>query len=556
MLVRPPRLMRYTRALIPTLKEAPSDASDASHALLLRAGYVRRLGAGLYAYLPLGLRLLRKLEDIVRVELELKGALELRLPSLLPAHDDIVTALARSELHSHRDLPKLFYQIQTKFRDETRPRGGLLRGREFVVKAAYSFDLSEAQAEVTYDAMRAAYIRIFARMGLSYRTVSADAGWPVGSQSEEFHVPLASGEDQIAACLQCPYAANLEVATSPPYPRRGPSLAELPARQRVHTPLVRSIDEVAGFFDLPKARILKSLLYVADKTPVLVVLRGDHAVNELKLARALGASEVRLAHASEVETATGAALGFAGPVGFSGRIVVDRDAQSVADGVTGAGETDYHFLHVSFGRDFSGQVADLRNVVDGDLCPACGASLKLFRGLEVGQISRLGVSYGQFMNASYLDEQGSPRALAIGRYAIGLSRLAAAVVEQHHDADGISWPLAVAPYQVHVVQLGDQPAVIGAVAKLENELAAQGLEVLIDDRNERAGVKFKDADLIGIPLRVTVGERALADGNVEFKLRQQSPPTPLEFVSLDRAALRASELVRLTLHPPAATEAA
>jgi prolyl-tRNA synthetase len=568
--------MRYTRALIPTLKEAPADATSVSHVLLLRAGYARRVGAGIYSYLPLGLRVLRKIEAIVRQELDRVGALELLLPALLPAeffketgrweaygdvllrlkdrkggdyhlgptHEEIITDLARREIKSYRDLPKSLYQVQTKFRDEPRPRGGLLRGREFIMKDAYSFDADDARAQESYAAMRAAYQRIFDRLGLTYRIVGADGGSIGGSRSEEFQVLVQSGEDQLAACLQCPYAANLEVATSPPYPRRGPSLAELPPRQKVHTPGHGSIADVSGFLKLPVTSFLKSLVYVASGETVLAVVRGDHEVNEVKLARALGADDVRLASAAEVEQATGAAVGFAGPVGFRGRLVVDRDAASIADGVSGANETDQHLIHVAYGRDFEGLTADIRSVVDGDLCPECGASLQLFRGIEVGHIFLLGTRYSEAMNAMYLDEQGAQRPLVMGCYGIGISRLMAALVEQQHDESGIMLPLAVAPFQVHLVQLGSEPGVLEAVARLERDLEQLGIEVLVDDRDERPGVKFKDADLLGVPLRVTIAKKSLENGGVELKLRSQRDAKQSQLLALDGAARHILELVQ------------
>jgi len=580
--------MRYTRALIPTLKEAPSDATSVSHVLLLRAGYARRIGAGIYAYLPLGLKVLRKIERIVRDELDKAGALELLLPALLPAeyfqatgrwdaygdvllrlkdrrggdyhlgptHEEIIADLARREIKSYRDLPKNLYQIQTKFRDEPRPRGGLLRGREFIMKDAYSFDADEARATQSYAAMRAAYQRVFERMGFHYRIVNADGGSIGGSRSEEFQVLVQSGEDQLAACLQCPYAANLEVATSPPYPRRGPALSELLPRERLHTPGHGGIADVVAFTRLPITNFLKSLVYVAGNQRVLAIVRGDHEVNEVKLARALGVDEVRLASGDEVRQATGAAVGFAGPVGFAGKVVVDRDAASVSDGVTGANETDYHLLHVAYGRDFEGAVADIRSVVDGDLCPECGASLKLYRGIEVGHVFLLGTKYSEAMNAVYLDEKGESRPLVMGCYGIGISRLLATLVEQHHDQDGIAFPMAVAPFQVHLVQLGLEPAVVAATARLEAELEQLGLEVLVDDRDERPGVKFKDADLLGVPLRVTLGKKSLENGGAELKLRRAKDPKQSEIVALDRAAAKVFELVQQALRVPAAGEAA
>jgi prolyl-tRNA synthetase len=571
--------MRYARALLPTLKEAPSDATSVSHVLLLRAGYIRRVGAGIYSFLPLGVRVLHKIEAIVREEMDRAGAQEVLLPALLPAeyfqetgrwdlfgdtlmrlqdrkggayhlgptHEEIITDLVRREVKSYRDLPKNLYQIQTKYRDEPRPRGGLLRCREFSMKDAYSFDVDEEAARTSFESMRVAYRNIFDRMGLDYRMVSADPGAMGGSGSAEFQVLVQSGEDVIAACLQCSYAANLEVATTPPMPRRGPPPEELPATEKVATPRRKTIDEVSDFLGASPQSFLKSLLYVAADQVVMAVVRGDHEVNEVKLARALGVPEIFLAGAADVENATGAAVGFAGPVGFTGRVIVDRDAASVSDGITGANETDAHLLHVVYGRDFEGQVADIRSVEDGDLCPACGASLGLYRGIEAGHIFLLGTHYSQQMNATYLDEKGESHPVVMGCYGIGVSRLVAATLEQHNDGDGIVWPMSVAPYQVHVVQLGADEAVLHATEKLERELEERGLEVLVDDRNERPGVKFKDADLVGIPLRVTIGAKGLATGGVEVKLRTERDPKKAELVALDDAAEDVARRVRALL---------
>jgi prolyl-tRNA synthetase len=568
--------MRYSRALLPTLKEAPADATSQSHVLLLRAGYVRRVGSGIYSFLPLGVRVLRKIEAIVRAEMDAAGAQEVLLPALLPAdyfketgrwdlfgdtllrlkdrkggdyhlgptHEEIITDLVRREVKSYRDLPKNLYQIQTKFRDEARPRGGLLRCREFSMKDAYSFDVDEASAKKSYERMRVAYTRIFDGMGFDYRMVSADSGAMGGSGSAEFQVLVQSGEDVIAACLQCPYAANLEVAETPPMPRRGPAPETVKAREKVHTPGPGTIADVARRLNQTPAKFLKSLLYLAGNELVMVVLRGDHDVNEVKLARALGVNEVHLASGPDVERATGAALGFAGPVGFSGRVVIDVDAASVTDGVTGANETDYHLLHVQHGRDFSAEVVNVRQVIDGDLCPSCGASLKLFRGIEAGHIFLLGTHYTAKMSATYLDEQGEHRTIVMGCYGIGVSRLIAAAVEQHHDELGIVWPIRVAPYQLHLVQLGSEPEVVAEVLRLEQELEAAGIEVLVDDRDERPGVKFKDADLIGIPLRATVGARGLKNGQIEFKPRRETDPKKAELLPLASAGQLMATRVR------------
>jgi prolyl-tRNA synthetase len=559
--------MRYRHALLPTLKEAPADATSISHILLQRAGYVRRVGAGIYSYLPLGLRVLRKIEQVVREEMDRAGAEEVLLPALLPAdyfresgrwdlfgetllrlkdrkggdyhlgptHEEIITDLARREIKSYRDLPKNLYQIQTKFRDEPRPRGGLLRCREFTMKDAYSFDADDRAARVSYQAMRVAYQRVFDRMNLTYRMVSADSGAMGGSLSAEFQILVQSGEDFLAACNACDYAANLEVATAPTPPPAAPETAM--ALERVSTPGQRSIEEVTSFLHARPEQCLKSLLYVADNQVVMAVVRGDHELNEVKLARVLGVSEVFMAGAADVERATGAAVGFAGPVGYRGRVIVDRDAAQVQDGITGANQGDCHLIHVKFGRDYPGEVAEIRSVKNGDSCPKCAAPLTLYRGIEAGHIFLLGTHYTETMRATYLDENGNHRLLVMGCYGIGISRLLAATIEQSHDPQGIIWPMSIAPYQVHLVQLGHEPAVVGAVEELERGLGGR-VEILTDDRDERPGVKFKDADLIGIPLRVTVGLKSLASGGVELKERRNPDPKQVERVPLGEAISR------------------
>ena len=573
--------MRYSRALIPTLKEAPADATNTSHVLLTRGGYVRRVGAGIYSFLPLGLAVFAKVGAIIREEMNASGALEVLLPALLPAeyfketgrwdlygdtlfrlkdrkdgdyhlgptHEEIITDLARHEMKSYRDLPKILYQVQTKYRDEPRPRAGLLRCREFSMKDAYSFDVDEPAALESYEVMRKAYRRIFDRIGLDYRMVSADPGAIGGSTSAEFQVLVQSGEDIIVVCEGCDYAANLEVATAgAPAPSANPKTSELHALKKVPTPGKRTIEEVSAFLDKSANRFLKSLVYVAtsgtEDTVVLAIVRGDHELNEVKLARALGASEVRMADAETVRKATGADVGFAGPVGYKGRLVVDRAAADVPGGVSGANETDHHFINVVFGRDYEGEVADLRSVVAGDPCPKCGKNLALFRGIEAGHIFVLGTKYSATMGATFLDKDGGNKPMVMGCYGIGVSRLVAATVEQHHDENGIVWPMSVAPYPVHVVQVGSDPNVVEAVATLERELAARGIEVLVDDRDERPGVKFKDADLIGMPLRVTIGAKALANGAVELKPRTEKNPKNVELVPVAEAAARLAERVR------------
>jgi prolyl-tRNA synthetase len=574
--------MLFTRALIPTMKEAPADAANASHVLLSRAGYIRRVGAGIYDYLPLGLRVLHKVEAIVRAEMDRAGALEILMPALLPAeyfketgrwdlygdtlfrlrdrkdadfhlgptHEEIVTDIARREIRSWRDLPRILYQVQVKFRDEPRPRGGLLRGREFVMKDAYSFDANEEGARASYERMRAAYVRIFDRMGLRYRMVQADPGAIGGSTSAEFQVLVDSGEDAIVACEVCDYAANVEIAvpglSSTPPPETDAPAAESPTR--VHTPGLGGIDDVAPFLQVDKRAMLKSLLYAAGEQVVMVVVRGDHEVNELRLARALGVDQVFLASATDVVKATGAAVGFAGPVGFGGRILVDRAASLVPNGVTGANETDWHLTNVRFGRDYRGELADLRLAATGDPCPNCETGkLTSYRGIEAGHIFILGTKYSAPMAATFIDEKQNQRPLVMGCYGIGVSRLVATTIEQHHDENGMRWPMSIAPYQVHLVTLGKEESVLAAARSLYDALGEAGVEVLWDDRDERPGVKFKDADLVGIPLRVTLGAKGLAAGNVEVKLRADADPKKVELVPVGNAAAVLTERVRLAL---------
>jgi prolyl-tRNA synthetase len=565
--------MRYSRAFVPTLKEAPKDATMPSHVLLLRGGFIRMVGAGIYELLPLGLRVMNKIASIVREEMDRAGAHELLMPALLPkeyfeetgrytgfgdtlirledrkggeyhlgpTHEEIITDLARREVKSYRQLPLNLYQIQMKYRDEPRPRGGLLRCREFLMKDAYSFDADEQGALVSYEAMREAYHRIFRRLGLDYRVVGADTGAMGGSTSAEFQVLAQNGEDAIVACTSCEYAANVEVAETVVPDLAKDHKRELRTREKVHTPGAKTIDEVVSFLGagLRPEGMLKSLLYVAGEQVVMAVVRGDHEVNEVKLARVLGAREVFLASEADVRKATGAAPGFAGPVGFAGRLIVDGEVPHVLNGVTGANETDYHLVNVTHGRDFEGEVASIRAVREGDQCPKCGATLQLYRGIEGGHIFVLGTHYSAKMGATYLDEAGQEKPLVMGCYGIGVSRLVATAVEQNHDADGIRWPMAIAPYQVVLTPIGKEPEPRALAEELYEALRARGVEVLLDDRDERPGVKFKDADLIGVPLRVTIGKRGLAEGKLELKARTASEATmiPIEGAAEHLAAL-------------------
>jgi prolyl-tRNA synthetase len=548
--------MRYSRAFIPTLKEVPKDATMPSHVLMLRAGYARMVGAGIYELLPLGTRVLHKIEQIIREEMDRAGAQELLMPTfvpgeyfketgrwdlygptllrikdrkggeyhLAPTHEEIITDLVRREIKSYRQLPLNLYQIQLKYRDEPRPRAGLLRCREFIMKDAYSFDVSEEAALRSYEHMRETYHRIFTRLGLEYRVVAADSGAIGGKQSAEFQVLAQTGEDSIVACGACDYAANLEVAQAGRAASPATGSAELEALEKVETPDTRSIDEVVAFFagETSAARTLKSLLYVAGEDLVLAVVRGDHDVNEIGLARHLGVDEVLLASDAAVREATGTEIGFVGPIGFEGRIIADPDAVAVANAIAGASETPYHYRNANHGRDFEAEVVSIRQAASGDPCPNCDGKLELYRGIEGGHIFVLGTHYSDKMNATFLDEEGNSHSIVMGCYGIGVSRLVAAIMEQHHDENGIRWPVQVAPYQVIITPIGKDEAPLATASEIYDALRAEGVEVLLDDRSERPGVKFKDADLLGIPLRITVGARGLKQGTVELKKRTES----------------------------------
>jgi prolyl-tRNA synthetase len=575
--------MRYSRALIPTVKEAPADASNASHTLLVRGGYIRRVGAGIYDYLPLGLKALRKIEGIVREEMNRAGAQEILMPALLPAeyyketgrwdvygdtlfrlkdrkggefhlgptHEEIVTDIARREIKSWRDMPTCLYQVQSKFRDEPRPRGGLLRCREFVMKDAYSFDISEDAARASYETMRKAYCAVFDRLGLTYRMVAADPGAIGGSTSAEFQVLADSGEDAIVACDRCDYAANVEIATVKAEPAAANEGAVLAPIAKVSTPKVGTIDDVAKFLGAPKATFLKSLVYLADGELILAVVRGDHELNEIRLARALGIAEVFMATDADVRKATGAAVGFAGPVGFKGKVLIDRAAASVRDAVTGANESDMHLTGVQFERDFQAEIADIRLATTGDRCPCCdGGTLKSYRGIEAGHIFILGTRYSSQMNAEYSDEKQEKKPIVMGCYGIGVSRLVATTIEQNHDENGIRWPVSIAPYAVHLVSIGKEENVLAEALKLHDALTALGIDVLWDDRDERPGVKFKDADLLGMPLRVTIGAKGLANGTIELKPRTEADPKKAELLPLKDAVDVLAARVRAALVGP------
>ena len=574
-------IQRFTRALIPTVKETPAEATNVSHQLLLRAGYIRQIGAGIYDFLPLGLRVLRKIEAIVRAEMDSSGALEVLMPAMLPAeyfqetgrwdvygpvlirikdrkggdyhlgptHEEIVTDMVRREVKSYRQLPLNLYQVQMKFRDEPRPRGGLMRCREFVMKDAYSFDVDEAGAQKSYETMREAYKRIFTRLGLTYRIVQADSGAIGGKTSAEFQILADSGEDAIVACDNCDYAANVEAAEVALEKSTGGG-ATLGSIEKVHTPGKGSITDVAGFLKSDVKEFLKSLLYVTDsKDVVMACVRGDHEVNEIKLANALGAREVHLATESDVFKATGAKVGYAGPVTFKGRIVVDPTAAAIPNAVTGANETDFHVRGVNFGRgDYKADVKDIRSAIEGDRCPRCDTGhFKAYKGIEGGHIFILGTHYSSKMKATFLDEKGADKPIVMGCYGIGVSRLIASAIEQHNDKDGIRWPLPIAPYHVHLCTLGNDAPLLEAAEKLAKDLEQRGIEILWDDRDERPGVKFKDADLIGCALRVTIGAKTMANNSCELTRRDRVDPKAFELVPLDGAAERIAGEVKKAL---------
>jgi len=550
--------MLWSKILIPTLKEDPADAEVISHKLLVRAGFIRQVSRGVYDYFPLALRVIRKIEQIVREEMNRAGAQELLMPITAPAelwqesgrwemygkellrfkdrnerdfclgptHEEIVTDLVRRSVRSYRELPFNLYQIQTKFRDEPRPRFGLMRGREFIMKDAYSFhtDLEDCRRE--YDNMYQTYKRIFSRCGLRFRPVEADTGTIGGSQSHEFQVLAESGEDAIVSCNTCDYAANVEKAEVKATRPAGRDIAEeSPKLEKVSTPGKKSVAEVAEYLKLPSEKFIKTLVYRTDSGEFVAVLaRGDHEVNELKLKTVLGCREIALADEASVASAIGVAPGFLGPIGLKLRVLADLSVHGMRAAVTGANEADAHFINVDQERDFTPTVfADLRLAAAGDPCPRCEhGRLEAHRGIEVGQVFYLGTKYSVAMGATYLDAEGRERPIEMGCYGIGVSRLVAAAIEQNHDQNGIIWPFSVAPFQVLLLPINyKDKSIREATDNLYGELQKHGVEVLLDDRDERPGVKFKDADLIGIPLRVTIGAKGLEKGCLELRSRRE-----------------------------------
>ena len=557
--------MRVSQFFLSTLKEAPAEAELVSHRLMLRAGLIRKLGSGLYTWMPLGLRVLRKVEAIVREEMNRAGAVELFMPAVQPAelwqetgrwqvfgpqmlkirdrherdfcfgptHEEVITDIARREIRSYRQLPVNFYQIQTKFRDEIRPRFGVMRAREFVMKDAYSFHTSFEDLQREYRNMYDAYSRIFTRLGLKFRAVAADTGAIGGTGSHEFHVLADSGEDAIAFCPSSDYAANVELAeaVAPANDRAAPAHP----MTKVETPGKKTIEDVGAFLGMGPQRILKAIAVIHDDRLVVALLRGDHQLNEVKLGKVPGLGEFRFATEEEITRHTGSRAGYLGPIGLpeTVRIVADRSVPAMSDFACGANEAGYHLTGVNFGRDLPApaDVFDIRNVVDGDASPDGQGTLELCRGIEVGHVFQLRTKYSQAMSCTFLDEAGQTHPMEMGCYGIGVSRIVAAAIEQNHDERGILFPSAMAPFHVAIVAIGyrKSEAVKAAADQLHGDLESRGIEVLLDDRDERPGVMFADMELTGIPLRITVGDRGLKNGEVEVQHRGEpkAGPCPL-----------------------------
>ena len=563
--------MKASKLLMPTLREAPAEAEISSHILMMRAALISKLAAGVYSYLPLGLKVLHNVQNIIREEMDRAGAQELLMSALLPAecyqksgrwerfgddmfrlkdrndrdfclgptHEEIFTQTVIDSVHSYRDYPFTLYQMQTKYRDERRPRFGVMRTREFIMKDAYSFDTTKEGLDESYKAMYDAYRRIFDRLGLNYMIVDADTGAMGGSGSQEFMVISEVGEDTIAYCEDCRYSANIEkaVCVAPEA-----SNEEMKDMHKVKTPDARTIDEVAAFFGKDAKSFVKTMIYNCDGKLYAVLVRGDREINEVKLADITGAAEVALADAEDVVKITGAKVGFAGPVNLSAPIIADNEVMAMRNFIVGANETDCHIENVNPGRDFTPEItADIRSIEEGDICPVCGKRIKTAQGIEVGHIFKLGTKYSDALGLTYRDETGEDKSVIMGCYGIGVNRCLAAVIEQNHDDNGIIWPVAVAPYKAVVVPVNVNDSVQANMAEeITKRLEDEGIEVIIDDRDERPGVKFKDWDLIGIPVRITVGKKA-GEGLVEYKLRNEAE---FELLEKEEAIKKALEYIK------------
>lgn len=544
--------MRFSQLYAPTLREVPGEAEVVSHQLMLRAGMLRKAAGGVYTYLPLAWRVLRKIEAIVRQEMDAKGGQELLMPIIQPAemwketgrwdvygdemfrlkdrhgrdfclgptHEEMITTLVRTDVRSYRQLPLRMYQIQNKYRDEIRPRFGLMRGREFIMKDLYSFDRDEQGLEVSYDLMYDAYSKVFSRCGLSFRAVEADTGAIGGKGSHEFMVIAESGEAKIVYCSSCDYAANVEKAEL--YAIEAPP-EELLEIEIVDTPNTRTIDQVTSFLNITPDKLIKAVAYQTDKELVVALVRGDHEVNEIKLLNELNCLTLDLANAESIENRLGKVAGYIGPVHLANiKLVADNSVMNMKNAVCGANQSDKHFRQVNPGRDFQPDiVADIRLIQEGDPCPRCNAAVKTARGIEVGQVFKLFTKYSTALKATFLDENGKDQPMVMGCYGIGVSRTMAAAIEQNHDKNGIIWPVAIAPFQVAVIPVSSKDeAQMQFAEKIYAELSASGIEAILDDRNERPGVKFIDADLIGYPLRIVIGPKALSENKLEVKIRK------------------------------------
>ncbi|HWP98624.1 MAG TPA: proline--tRNA ligase [Syntrophomonadaceae bacterium] len=565
--------MKASELFFPTLREVPAEAEVVSHQLLLRAGFIRKASGGVYSYLPLAYRVIKKIMNIVREEMDRAGGQEVMLPiiqprelweksgrwdvygdemfrlqdrhkrdfALGPTHEEIITTLVDGDIHSYRGLPLLLYQIQNKYRDEIRPRFGLMRGREFIMKDAYSFDLDDEGLEVSYRKMYHAYHRIFQRLRLEYRVVEADSGAIGGNESLEFMVLADNGESEIVYCQNCDYAADVEKAVC----QAGPEdlMVELGERQKKETIGMKTVQDVAKYLNIPESQVIKTLLYLADGKPVVAVVRGDRELNVIKFQNTLGCFELVMADEKAAKECCGASFGSLGPVGLDLPVYADLEVQTMRNMVCGANENDFHYVNVNQGRDFAPLAwVDIRNGVAGDPCPQCQSPLQMVRGIESGQIFKLGDKYSKALGAAILDQNGESRTMIMGCYGIGVSRTMAAAVEQKHDDQGIIWPLPIAPFQVIVVPVNsNKEDQMKAAQAIYDELSAKGIEVLLDDRDERAGVKFKDADLIGIPLRITIGPRALQENKVEIKKRWEDSN---ELVPRDTIVEKVEEILK------------
>jgi len=568
--------MRFSKYFLPTLKEVPSEAEVPSHQLMLRAGLIRKLTSGIYSYLPLGLRAIQKVEAIVREEMNRAGAIEVLLPFVLPSelwketnrweeygnelarfkdrhgreyclgptHEEIITDLVRREIRSYRQLPLNLYQIQTKFRDEIRPRFGVMRAREFIMKDAYSFDVDEKGENESYQKMIEAYSRIFSRCGLKFKIVEAESGLIGGTYSHEFMVLAATGEETIVSCTRCSYAANIEKAEFQRFQSgsRNRNSALFQPLEKVYTPGKRTVEEVTQFLNVSPKDLVKTLIFETEKGPIAALVRGDHEISEKKLKRILEVEQLQLASERTVEEITHAPKGFAGPLGISVPILADLDIERMVNFVTGANEVDYHMIHVNLDRDFQiSKFADLRKFATGDLCPLCKGETRLDKGIEVGHTFKLGTKYSKVMGATFLDPHGQEREMVMGCYGIGIGRTVAAAIEQYYDENGIVFPMPIAPFQVLLLPVNLKIHLIRETAEeLYQALSKEGIEILYDDREETPGVKFKDADLIGIPLRITLGEKNLKKGLVEIKKRRTGE---ILLIKKDETAPKIKEMI-------------